>query len=53
MTESRALRKNKTMALATLLPEPVRKPRKKLTPEELEARKKKVCQYFNPVSLFV
>lgn len=42
LVEGRALRKTKTTVFAQLLPEPNRKPRKKLTPDELEARNKKV-----------
>ena len=38
----RSRRKKGTAVLAGLLPEVVRKPRKQLTPEELEARRKKV-----------
>ena len=38
----RSRRKKGAVALAGLLPEVVRKPRKQLTPEELEARRKKV-----------
>ena len=40
----RALRKTKTIVFAQLLPEPARKPRKQLTPEEREARNKKACK---------
>ena len=42
LVEGKALRKTKTTVFAQLLPEPNRKPRKKLTPDELEARNKKV-----------
>ena len=45
----RSRRKKGTAALAGLLPEVVRKPRKQLTPEELEARRKKVsCPATSP-----
>ena len=38
----RTLRKRGTVVLTGLLPEATRKPRKQLSPEELEARRKKV-----------
>ena len=45
----RSRRKKGTAALAGLLPEVVRKPRKQLSPEELEARRKKVsCPATSP-----